>query len=93
MAVIVVAREMLVTALRSFIEQSGGDFSAKFAGKLKMLFQCAAVVVSLIALMYGADGRPPWLAWTLLIAVWTAVISTIQSGAEYVVAAAKYFRE
>ena len=93
MAVVVVAREMLVTALRSFIEQSGGDFSAKFAGKLKMLFQCLAVVVSLMALMHGPDGRPPWLAWTLLGAVWLAVLSTIQSGAEYVVAAAKYLRE
>src|SRR5687767_4306547 len=32
MAVVVVAREMLVTGLRSFIEQSGGDFSAKWSG-------------------------------------------------------------
>ena len=36
MAVVVVGRELLVTALRSSIEQSGGDFSASFAGKLKL---------------------------------------------------------
>ena len=37
MAVVVVGRELLVTALRGFIEQHGGDFSAKFSGKLKMI--------------------------------------------------------
>ncbi|MED5285117.1 MAG: CDP-alcohol phosphatidyltransferase family protein, partial [Planctomycetota bacterium] len=52
MAVVVVGREMLVTALRSFIEQSGGDFSAKMAGKLKMVFQCIAVAASLVMLTY-----------------------------------------
>ena len=40
LAVIVVGRELLVTALRSAIEGAGGDFSAKFVGKLKMVFQC-----------------------------------------------------
>ena len=65
MAVIVVGREMLVTTLRSFIEQSGGDFSAKMAGKLKMVFQCMAVVASLIVLWHGAP-EPAWMSWTLL---------------------------
>ena len=47
MAVIVVGRELLVTALRSFIEEQGGDFSAKMSGKLKMVLQCIAAGVSL----------------------------------------------
>ena len=93
MAVVVVSREMLVTALRSFIEQSGGDFSANMAGKLKMVFQCVAVGASLVALMYLPEARPAWLAWTLVISVWLAVLSTIQSGIGYVITAAKYFRE
>jgi CDP-diacylglycerol---glycerol-3-phosphate 3-phosphatidyltransferase len=97
MAVVVVGREMLVTTLRSFIEQSGGDFSAKMAGKLKMVLQCVAVVVSLLALAYlGAhplELQPPtWLAAVLLISVWLAMISTIYSGVGYVFVAAKYFR-
>jgi len=50
MAVVVVARELLVTALRSAIEAAGGDFSASFAGKLKMLLQCCAVGAALVAL-------------------------------------------
>lgn len=99
-AVVVVAREMLVTALRSFIEQSGGDFSANMAGKLKMVFQCAAAVASMVVLMLvhqrsvpSADAVPAWLHGALLILVWGAVLLTIYSGAGYVAAAVKYLRE
>lgn len=91
MAVVVVGRELLVTALRSFIEQSGGDFSASFAGKLKMLLQCVAAGASLLALWWGEP--PDWLQWAVFLAVWVAVLSTIQSGLDYVWAAARYFRE
>jgi CDP-diacylglycerol--glycerol-3-phosphate 3-phosphatidyltransferase len=93
MAVLVVAREMLVTALRSFFEQSGSDFSANQSGKVKMALQCVAVVASLVALWYGSGNRPVWLQWTLLGSVWLAVASTIQSGAVYIMAAAKLIRE
>ena len=93
MAVIVVGREMLVTALRSFIEQSGGDFSAKLAGKLKMVFQCIAAGASLLALALledrPQDALPTWLVWTLVVSIWLAVISTVQSGIGYIQAAAK----
>ena len=40
-AVLVVGRELLITALRSFLEQQGADFSAAMSGKLKMVAQCA----------------------------------------------------
>jgi CDP-diacylglycerol--glycerol-3-phosphate 3-phosphatidyltransferase len=89
MAVVVVARELLVTALRGYIEQHGGDFSAKMSGKLKMVLQCVAAGASILALSYAADTRPAWLVWTLPICVWSAVILTVYSGAVYVVAAAR----
>jgi CDP-diacylglycerol--glycerol-3-phosphate 3-phosphatidyltransferase len=65
------------------------------AGKLKMLFQCVAVVASLLALRHleQAGSRtaplPPWLYWTLHVPVWLAVISTVYSGLEYIVAAVR----
>ncbi len=90
MAVVVVGREMLVTALRGFIEQRGGDFSANMAGKLKMVFQCVAAGASLVALMIQPDPLPTWLAWTLPVLVWTAVISTVYSGIGYIVAALRF---
>ncbi len=92
MAVVVVGRELLVTALRSSIEQSGGDFSASLAGKLKMVFQCAAVIASLWQLWLG-EPTPVWLSWALPILVWIAILSTIQSGLDYIVAARKHFRQ
>ncbi len=91
MAVVVVARELLVTVLRSFFEGEGIDFSAKMAGKLKMVFQCAAVVASLLALSYG-DAAPSWITWSLVVLVWLAVLSTIYSGLGYVVHASRLLR-
>src|SRR4051794_37568673 len=76
MAVVVMGREMLVTAIRGFIEQQGGDFSAQLMGKLKMVFQCVAVVASLLALRHyqqaGSLTIPlaAWLYWTLHSSVW-----------------------
>jgi CDP-diacylglycerol--glycerol-3-phosphate 3-phosphatidyltransferase len=93
MAVIVVGREMMVTALRSYIERSGGDFSAVLSGKLKMLLQCLAVAVSLLNLHLQPTGVDGWLPWTLTVLVWLAVLSTIQSGLGYLLAAARYLRE
>jgi len=90
MAVVVVARELLVTGLRSFIEQSGGDFSAKMSGKLKMVFQCVAAGGGMVALVYGEGPWPEWLEWALPISVWTAVVLTVYSGLVYLAAAAKY---
>jgi CDP-diacylglycerol--glycerol-3-phosphate 3-phosphatidyltransferase len=102
MAVLVLGREILVTAIRGFIEQQGGDFSAQFAGKLKMVFQCIAVVASLLALRHYLQNDiaetarpwlkeplPQWLFWTLHGSVWLAVGSTVWSGLEYIVAAAR----
>ena len=91
MAVIVVARELLVTALRSFFEEHGSDFSAKWSGKWKMVFQCAAVAASLARLWhYGfASGiwretPPDWTTWAVRLTVWVAVGMTIYSGWVYV---------
>jgi CDP-diacylglycerol--glycerol-3-phosphate 3-phosphatidyltransferase len=85
MAVVVVGRELLVTALRSFLEGEGADFSAAMSGKLKMVLQCAAVITSLLALTYAdPTSRPQWLQTTLHTTVWAAVALTLISGAQYV---------
>ncbi len=88
MAVVVVGRELLVTVLRSMIEGSGGDFSAKLAGKLKMWFQCIAVVACLLMLALKQDSPeqapPTWLFATVIVSVWASVVSTLQSGWQYV---------
>ena len=92
-ATVVLCRELLVTALRSFIEQRGGDFSANKAGKLKMVLQCAAIIASLIVLTYGRDESPTGMIWASRVFVWIAIISTVQSGLGYALAASKYLRK
>ena len=84
MAVVVVARELMVTVVRSFLEGEGVDFSAKMAGKLKMVFQCAAVVISLLVLSSDANMSGSWMHWLLVATAWLAVGSTIYSGVGYV---------
>lgn len=84
MAVVVMARELLVTALRSFLEQQGADFSANLSGKLKMVIQCVAATVSLVYLDAVRTTAPQWLAILLWVSVWSAVLITIISGLVYI---------
>jgi len=98
MVVVIVGRELLVTALRSFLEQRGSDFSAKMSGKLKMVLQCVAATVSLyyLSLVERAGGSQSWedsIWWLMVSSVWAAVVLTIYSGVGYVVAAAKLLRQ
>ena len=92
MVVVIVGRELLVTALRSFIEDRGSDFSAKMSGKLKMVLQCVAAGVCLFYLSYQ---RPVinWCWWLLVVSVWSALILTVYSGLVYNRAAVRLLRE
>lgn len=99
-AVLIMAREILVTALRSFVESGGGNFSASMAGKLKMVFQCVAAGAALLALTYVQNDSeknvnlvPTWIVWPLIVSLWLAVLTTISSGWDYVWAAIKFAKE
>ncbi len=94
MAVVVVGRELLVTALRGFLEQRGEDFSASMPGKLKMVFQCVVAAVSLYALslIKQREAIPAWLDWTLVISIWSAIVMTVYSGVGYIVRAVQLLR-
>lgn len=100
MVVVVVGRELLVTAIRGFLEQRGADFSASMPGKLKMVFQCLAAGLALYFLYefsptVAAEGKaaiPDWLHWGLLLSCWTAVVMTIYSGVGYIVRAVQLLR-
>jgi CDP-diacylglycerol--glycerol-3-phosphate 3-phosphatidyltransferase len=93
MVVVIVGRELLVTVLRSFIEEQGGDFSAKLSGKLKMVLQCAAAGVCLFYLYEARTPPADWLWWLLVISVWSAVVLTVYSGVVYVFVAMRLLRQ
>ena len=100
MVVVIVGRELLVTALRTFVEQQGGDFSAKLAGKWKMLLQCVAAGWSIVHLSYldssgSAWSSPPptWMSQGLTVIVWLAVLVTLYSAVGYIQAAMGKLRQ
>jgi CDP-diacylglycerol--glycerol-3-phosphate 3-phosphatidyltransferase len=97
MAVVVVGRELLVTMLRGYIEQHGGDFSANMPGKLKMVFQCIAVGGCLLVFDMQSLGKETEtvavvVSWITGFGVWMALGSTIYSGIIYIFAATKMAR-
>lgn len=88
MAVVVVVRELMVTAIRAEMEKAGHDFSAAWSGKIKMVLQCLAVALVLAERAWpGLAGGGVTLAQAAVWASWAAVAATIWSGMEYVVAA------
>lgn len=98
MTVVVVGRELLVTTLRAFVEQGGGDFSAKWIGKWKMGLQCIAAIWSMVQLTYVDQAAetwktvpPEWMTQGLTAVVWSMVVLTLYSGVTYVRAAADRF--
>lgn len=95
MATLVLGREMLVTALRSFIENAGGDFSAKMAGKIKFVLQCvaASLCLWLMSLSAAQAEIPDYLIQLMAVSIWLALASTVYSGMGYVLAAARFISQ
>ena len=95
-AAVILARELLVTALRSAVEAAGGNFQAGPWGKAKMAVQCCAVGgvllhgagVEWLRVRLPALTGPPATAhewtWTLVVSVAAGVV-TFLSGIEYVI--------
>jgi CDP-diacylglycerol---glycerol-3-phosphate 3-phosphatidyltransferase len=89
MTTVIIGREFLVTSLRAMVEGKGGDFSARWLGKVKMLVQCVAVVACLLMLQYKTA---LWIPPVAIISLWAAVAITVASGADYVHQAIKLSR-
>ena len=67
MVIVIIGRELLVTSLRAFVEGSGGDFSAQWLGKLKMILQCVAVILALLYLAGGAEWNIAYKGQEILV--------------------------
>jgi CDP-diacylglycerol---glycerol-3-phosphate 3-phosphatidyltransferase len=91
MAVVIIAREFLVTSIRGLAESRGIDFRADWAGKIKMFIQSFAVGAILIDL--ALLNRTPWVHHVRDIAIWTTVIVTLLSATTYILRARKVLAE
>lgn len=83
MAVVILARELLVTSLRGVYESDGVDFSATASGKVKMVLQSICAPLALLVLVTQGNPVPRGIAGTLAAVVWLTVIVTVLSGLPY----------
>lgn len=103
MVALFLARELVVTTLRSSVELHGGNFQAVAIGKYKMTLQCLAVGAVLTRPLdwgWAHDGLPflsglpvlvaPWSITHIL--VWVALLVTVYSGFVYVARAARMLK-
>jgi CDP-diacylglycerol--glycerol-3-phosphate 3-phosphatidyltransferase len=90
MVIVVVARELVITGLRGYLESLGAEFGADWLGKLKMGLQCAAVfAIFVYAIGPGPTRLPePFLRFARESLVWAMVVVTLLSGLQYLAKAA-----
>ncbi len=82
MAVVILAREFIISGIRGYSESLGRAFPAILIGKLKMLIQCFAIGAIIYCLAWIPETL--WAMWVKIIAVWGAVLITVLSGLFYV---------
>lgn len=89
MVVVILARELLVTAVRGEIETKGVAFGSNVWGKLKMILQSVGVpVILLIVWLDPARPEHAWLAWVRDVLVYAIVVVTTVSVVPYLTRAA-----
>jgi CDP-diacylglycerol--glycerol-3-phosphate 3-phosphatidyltransferase len=81
MVTVVVARELIITGLRSFFESQAANFGADWLGKIKMGLQCAALIAILIVLWSAESGG--FLRGVQIGLIYAMLVATALSGLQY----------
>ncbi|MDP7008981.1 MAG: CDP-diacylglycerol--glycerol-3-phosphate 3-phosphatidyltransferase [Phycisphaerales bacterium] len=84
MVVLLIARELLVTAIRDVLESKGYKGGAKWAGKAKMILQSIAVPLVLLLVVNCHPDRHRSVMLVIDISVWLMLIVTLWSGLPYI---------
>jgi CDP-diacylglycerol--glycerol-3-phosphate 3-phosphatidyltransferase len=96
MVTVVVGRELIITGLRSFMENRGASFGADWLGKIKMVLQCGALFAIFVALEVRAEeAYAEGSVWWVVIRdafIWSMLASTALSGLQYLWRAAMALR-
>jgi len=87
MVTVVVARELIITGLRGFMEQLGANFGADWLGKIKMGLQCATLTGIFTYLECKDAGCNEAVVYFLLVVrnslIYGMVAATALSGLQY----------
>ena len=92
--VVVLAREFLVTGIRSYVESLGVSFAADGFGKVKMVVQCLAIGFALGSMAFPWERigiQVLWLSWCTYGLVWATLFTSIGSGFTYILKARAFF--
>jgi CDP-diacylglycerol--glycerol-3-phosphate 3-phosphatidyltransferase len=95
---VVVARELIITGLRGFMEQRGAEFGADWLGKIKMGLQCAALIAIFVYLYADANKESVaanvylFLAQVRDVLIYAMLLATALSGLQYLWRAAMVLR-
>lgn len=79
MVTVVVARELIITGLRGFMENMGATFGADWLGKIKMVLQCAA----LFAIFLALETPQAWVTVVRNMLIYGMLLATALSGLQY----------
>jgi CDP-diacylglycerol--glycerol-3-phosphate 3-phosphatidyltransferase len=86
MVTVVIARELVITSLRSFLENRGANFGADWLGKLKMGLQCAALL-AIFAYLYfrteASEGVTEFFGAVRSGLIYAMLGATVLSGLQY----------
>ncbi|HAR86904.1 CDP-diacylglycerol--glycerol-3-phosphate 3-phosphatidyltransferase [Clostridium sulfidigenes] len=77
--VVIIAREFIVSGLRTLAASQGVVIAASNWGKLKTVIQMIAIIMGLLSLVYN----PGWLNITTQVTIYLAAVITIGSGVDY----------
>ena len=78
-AMVIIAREIAVTGLRSLAAERGVVIAASWLGKVKTILQVAALQVAAVLALIVANPAPAWVD----VLVYAAVAATVISGVDY----------
>jgi CDP-diacylglycerol--glycerol-3-phosphate 3-phosphatidyltransferase len=98
MVTVIVARELIITSLRSFLENRGATFGADWLGKLKMGLQCAALFAVFMFLWLQEDtgAHSETVVWFFATVrdglIWAMLAATALSGLQYLWRAASLLK-
>ena len=85
MVVVIIARELLVTALRSLSESEGHSFGADLFGKIKTIIQMITAGLIMFLVAHGRLGDPQSVTTILArVLLWMTIAITVFSGLNYV---------
>ncbi|MEM6672127.1 MAG: CDP-alcohol phosphatidyltransferase family protein [Planctomycetota bacterium] len=92
--VAILAREMLVTGIRGYVESLGAPFPADRLGKLKMVLQSVAVGgLIFVEAFPWSDAWHHGLTTFARVVVWLTLLATVGSGVNYALKTRTILRE